>query len=122
MPDYLSHNPAQLTTNGRTPSKADRPNSLNIEVNDDEELFKLKLEPEEHLDHDVDSFDGDAIDAIEEEIRDVEIAPKGNTPLSTGSKSPGIEAAGYVTPGRNTPGMKTDQGYYDLKFYHNKLW
>lgn len=85
---------------------------------------EAELNEEEALDgdrEDVDSLDGDAVNAIEQEMQKVEIAHKTGTPHSRGSKSPGIEAAGIVTPGRSTPGL-TDQGYFDLKFYHNKLW
>lgn len=68
-----------------------------------------------------DSLDGDqiALDEIEEEFEKVDVAPIESVVFT--QKSPVVEAAGIVTPGRNTPGL-TEQGYFDLKFYHNKLW
>ncbi|XP_076272790.1 alpha-tubulin N-acetyltransferase-like [Rhynchophorus ferrugineus] len=110
-------------------SKADRPQSLNLEVTE-------MLQPVENVvkngngeetldgkvDDDVDILDGEeeviTLDEIKDEVENLEEAALHRTPMS---KSPVIEAAGIVTPGRNTPGL-TEQGYFDLKFYHNKLW
>ncbi|XP_066155110.1 alpha-tubulin N-acetyltransferase-like isoform X2 [Euwallacea fornicatus] len=102
--------------------KADRPNSLNIDAAEEPfavEDVKQKLLEEEREDVPSNEEDADSLDVIEEEIRNIESVPDSATPK--GLMSPRTEAAGIVTPGRSTPGL-TDQGYFDLKFYHNKLW
>lgn len=97
----------------------DRPNSLNFDAVDLELTNNGKQEGEEMVDgvhEDKDSLDGDV---IEKEIQMVQDGR--STPGSKGFNSPQIEAAGLDTPGRSSRGL-TDQGYFDLKFYHNKLW
>ncbi|ERL95283.1 hypothetical protein D910_12549 [Dendroctonus ponderosae] len=86
--------------------KADRPNSLNFEPPEE------KLSEPEEEDQTVDGL-------IEEEIQKVTVAPEMER---RGSKSPGPEAAGLMTPrDLGTQGL-TDEGYFDLKFFHNRLW
>lgn len=96
----------------------DRPNSLNFDAIDLEPTNNGKQEDEEIADgnQEHDSLDGDAIEKEIEMVQDDR-----STPGSKGFNSPQIEAAGLDTPGRNSRGL-TEQGYFDLKFYHNKLW
>ncbi|XP_066155109.1 alpha-tubulin N-acetyltransferase-like isoform X1 [Euwallacea fornicatus] len=126
MGQIIHNDSAVIKTNqkasGPQEPKADRPNSLNIDAAEEPfavEDVKQKLLEEEREDVPSNEEDADSLDVIEEEIRNIESVPDSATPK--GLMSPRTEAAGIVTPGRSTPGL-TDQGYFDLKFYHNKLW
>lgn len=96
--------------------KLDRPNSLNFDLEPTNNGKPEEEEIADNVNEDKDSFDGDA---IEKEIQMVQ--DDRSTPGSKGFNSPQIEAAGIDTPGRSSRGL-TEQGYFDLKFYHNKLW
>jgi len=104
-----------------TSPKLDRPQSLSL-TSDGEENQPNDVEVGQDAEHD------DDVDSIEMKI--------GKTVITIADRHPhhdqhvdrhphhdqhvdeGILSAGK---GRKTPGL-TDQGHFDLKFYHNKLW
>ncbi|XP_060535860.1 alpha-tubulin N-acetyltransferase-like isoform X3 [Cylas formicarius] len=95
--------------------KADRPHSL--------ELAETRADEAPHDEDDVvenpPDDEEDIVLAVGDEPGGAETAPRSATPAA-GVRTP-IDVDVTTSSGKNTPGL-TDQGYFDLKFYHNKLW
>ncbi|XP_050300850.1 alpha-tubulin N-acetyltransferase-like isoform X2 [Anthonomus grandis grandis] len=110
---------------GQSAPKADRPNSLNIEHPENGEPEANGHAVEVPPPSDDQPEEEEELTKLEQQVEKIEIEQeKVDTPLS-GRVQGSPEAAGLSTRGANTPEQApglTDQGYFDLKFYHNKLW
>lgn len=90
-----------------TSPKLERPRSLSIQQSDennDDETNNVKCEePEE-----------DEIINIETNVEKINISTENDQPPPNDEPD--------KTTGKKTPSHLTEQGFFDLKFYHNKLW
>ncbi|KAK9891423.1 hypothetical protein WA026_014660 [Henosepilachna vigintioctopunctata] len=84
--------------------KLERPKSLEIQMDNSVQEPRIEEPIEEGPEDEVDVVPAQD---IEPEIQKLEI---------TGDMSPSPGS------GKKTPRHLTEQGYFDLKFYHNKLW
>lgn len=76
------------------------------------------IAPPENISSEVQEETNTENEEIKEE--DVEIEVKmGNLDVKVVEKAP--DTVDNAAVGRKTPHL-TDQGFFDLKFYHNKLW
>lgn len=91
--------------------KLERPQSLSLQTSEDVEVEEdVKGEIQPQFVHTKSNFD------IVEDIKKLAVAQNQATPTSkTPDKGDGDAA-------RKTPSHLTEQGFFDLKFYHNKLW
>ncbi|KAK9752324.1 hypothetical protein QE152_g4284 [Popillia japonica] len=91
--------------------KLERPQSLSLQTSEDVEGDdEVKGEIRPQYVHTKSNFD------IVEDIKKLSIAQNQATPTS---KTPD---KGDGDGSRKTPSHLTEQGFFDLKFYHNKLW
>lgn len=92
--------------------KLERPQSLSLQTSEDiegDEEIKGEMRQQHHV-HTKNNFD------IVEDIKKLSVAEDEAAPTS---KTP--DRGDGDTP-RKTPSHLTEQGFFDLKFYHNKLW
>lgn len=99
--------------------KLERPRSLSIQISvdetgkkEDEDGAKTDSKVQEELDENTDEK--------KDEIKEVEIKME-NLDVKVVRKAPDATDTDGTSVGRKTPHL-TDQGFFDLKFYHNKLW
>lgn len=96
-------------------AKLERPNSLSIQQN--EELENEIAATVNNKDVEGKDETG-AVDDTENEVVDEPIVSEISAKLASVSASKGEEKS----PSKKTPSHLTEQGFFDLKFYHNKLW
>ncbi|KAG5885153.1 hypothetical protein JTB14_037602 [Gonioctena quinquepunctata] len=94
----------------KTPVKLERPRSLTIQLNEEPQL-KDNVPSESETIKDADEIDVGKIDLDDEKVEEIITAAPEDPPSSE-----------LENPARKTPSHLTEQGYFDLKFYHNKLW
>lgn len=95
--------------------KLERPRSLSIQISVDEHDKKEEMAagpPENGEVHE------ETVEEKKDETAEVE-EKMGDLEINVAEKTPESVDGGAV--GRKTPHL-TDQGFFDLKFYHNKLW
>ncbi|KAJ3661187.1 hypothetical protein Zmor_005596 [Zophobas morio] len=91
--------------------KLERPRSLSIQLSEEQTEDKKNDVESEVLPKETD---------IEEEtIEKLTISENG---ADVEHKDENIPTPENKSPGKRTPSHLTEQGFFDLKFYHNKLW
>lgn len=95
-------------------AKLERPNSLSIQQNEEleNEIAAVNKDAERK-----DEIDG-AVDDTENEADVPPIVSEISAKLAEVSVGKGEDKS----PSKKTPSHLTEQGFFDLKFYHNKLW
>lgn len=116
--------------------KLERPRSLSLQQNEEtivEGNNRRDIEGEGHfrsqLDNVGDDFDGPEINRNDslEELRNIEqLKIDSESQKHVHAKADGSNESKMLDDqpqsARKTPSHLTDQGFFDLKFYHNKLW
>lgn len=105
MKYYSVTMPSVATDSMHSSPKLERPKSLEIQTEISVQEPQVPLEMPT-----VDEDDG-IQDDIEPELQKLTINENFTAPPASSDDS-----------GKKTPRHLTDQGYFDLKFYHNKLW
>lgn len=91
--------------------KLERPRSLSIQLSEEQTEEKQNDVESEVLEKEVE---------IEEEIIENLINSENGADVVDNKEK--IASPENKTPGKRTPSHLTEQGFFDLKFYHNKLW
>jgi hypothetical protein len=91
--------------------KLERPRSLSIQLSEEQTEDKKNDDVESEVPPKETEIDEEAIEKLEISQNGADVENK-EEKTETPDK----------TPGKKTPSHLTEQGFFDLKFYHNKLW
>lgn len=95
-------------------AKLERPRSLSIHPNE---------EPIEETTNDINTKEKAVLEEqIEEVQNEIDSIKLNGQPKEISADVTSETAVEDEKLGRKTPSHLTEQGYFDLKFYHNKLW
>ncbi|EFA00356.2 alpha-tubulin N-acetyltransferase isoform X4 [Tribolium castaneum] len=119
----IIHN--QTSTIAKTPEPTGETQVMDEKVNSSPKLERprsLSIQPSDEPTEDNNQNENDVESEVLEEVEIIENLTIENGADVVDTKNEKIATPEAKTPGKRTPSHLTEQGFFDLKFYHNKLW